>query len=275
MVTVIFTCYNRLEKTKNCIESITKGNPSLEFAFVVLDDGSTDGTVEMLEALQREGLSIRLLFGDGTSFWAGGMKKAIAAAKKAEGNAYYLLVNDDVDFTPHAVEQLIAEYEKACTGNSGAALVGATCDAAGKFTYGGIRYDRGIHYHEVTPEQKDRECDTFNMNCLLLDEKTFRAVPGFDAHYVHSLADLDYGLTMKRMGIAVQTAPFYVGICEKNDPAGSWLDRSLPRRERLRRKEAPKGAPFRPWFYFLYKNFGLRQALLHGFTPFVRILSGK
>jgi GT2 family glycosyltransferase len=113
------------------------------------------------------------------------------------------------------------------------------------------------------------------MNCLLLDEETFRAVPNFDEHYIHSLADLDYGLTMKRMGIPVCVAPFYAGICEKNDPAGTWTDRSLSRRERFRRKAEPKGAPFQPWFHFLYKNFGLGQALLHGITPYIRILLGR
>jgi GT2 family glycosyltransferase len=272
MITVIFTCYNRLGKTMNCIKSLTEGNPSLEFSFVVLDDGSTDGTAEMLEDCRGRGQKLLILHGDGNSFWAGGMRRAIEAAKSAATSEFYLLVNDDVSFYPHAVEKLIREYESSSGKN---ALVGATCGENGRFTYGGIRYGRGIRYVEVTPEQEERTCDTFNMNCLLLEASVFLAAPGFDAHYIHSLADLDYGLAMKRMGIPARVAPFYVGTCEKNDPAGTWTDKSLPRRERLRRKESPKGAPFGPWFYFLYKNFGIGQALLHGFTPFVRILLGR
>lgn len=275
MITVIFTCYNRLDKTANCIRSLTEGNPSLNLSFVILDDGSTDGTAELLDGYKKNGMDIQILHGDGNSFWAGGMRKAIAYAKRNADADYYLLVNDDVDFYPGSIEEMICEYESQNKERTGLALVGATCDENGAFTYGGLRYDRGIRYEEVTPEQTDRSCDSFNMNCLLLDKKTFSRTANLDEHYIHSLADFDYGLHMKKLGVVILTAPFYVGVCKKNDPTGTWLDRSLSRRERLKKKESPKGAPLGPWFYFLHKNFGLGQALLHGFTPFFRIILGK
>jgi GT2 family glycosyltransferase len=103
----------------------------------------------------------------------------------------------------------------------------------------------------------------------------FFTMPNFDPHYVHSLADFDYGLEMRRKGIPVQVSVSYAGICPDNDSTGGWTDRKLSRRERLRKKESVKGAPFRPWFYFLRKNFGLGQAILHGFTPYLRILLGR
>ena len=67
----------------------------------------------------------------------------------------------------------------------------------------------------------------------------------------------------------------YVGVCPYIDLKGGWSDTSLSRLERLKKKESIKGAPFKPWFYFLKKNFGWTQALLHGFTPYVRIMLGK
>ena len=143
------------------------------------------------------------------------------------------------------------------------------------FSYGGIRYQKGIHYDEVKPQDADLSCDSFNMNCLLMPQEIFRKVPNFDEHYIHSLADFDYGLSMKRLGIPVYVYSSYAGVCPDNDPKGGWTDTSLTRRERLKKKESIKGAPFAPWFYFLRKNFGLTQALLHGFTPYIRILLGK
>ena len=142
-------------------------------------------------------------------------------------------------------------------------------------TYGGIRYQKGIHYDEVKPQDADLSCDSFNMNCLLMPQEIFWKVPNFDEHYIQSRADFDYGLSMKRLGIPVYVYNFYVGVCPDNDPKGGWTDTSLTRRERLKKKESIKGAPFAPWFYFLRKNFGLTQALLHGFTPYIRILFGK
>jgi GT2 family glycosyltransferase len=251
-----------------------EGNPDLLFQFVVLDDNSTDGTREALGELKRQGLAIEVLCGDGSSYWAGGMRQAIAYAKEHTDAPWYLLVNDDVSFFDGAIKSMQEELGAMPIGAK-AALVGAMRDENGAFSYGGIRYTKGIHYEEVRPEDTDRSCDSFNMNCLLMTREAFFTMPNFDPHYVHSLADFDYGLEMKRKGIPVRVASSYAGICPDNDPAGGWTDKSLPRRERLRQKENVKGAPFRPWFYFLKKNFGIGQAVLHGFTPYLRILLGR
>lgn len=275
-VTVIFTCFNRREKTEQCMRSLSEGNQNLEFSYVVLDDNSSDGTLKMLAQMQKNGWKITILHGDGNSYWAGGMRRAIAYAKEHTDTDYYLMVNDDVNFYPQAAEKLVADAKaaKEVTGRE-TVLVGPMCDQSGRFSYGGIRYQHGIYYEEVKPEDTNRSCDSFNMNCVLLLRETFMAVPNFDEHYIHSLADFDYGLTMKRRGIPLLVADYYAGICPDNDPTGGWSDRSLSRMERLRKKESIKGAPFGPWFYFLKKNFGVGQALLHGFTPYIRILLGK
>lgn len=275
-VTVIFTCFNRREKTECCMRSISENNPSLVFDYVVLDDNSSDGTSEMLEHMKRDGWQITVLHGDGNSYWAGGMRKAISYAKQHAESDYYLLVNDDVEFYAGAVEKLVKDADEVRTETGKpVVMVGPMCDESGRFSYGGIRYQNGIHYTEVKPEDAERSCDSFNMNCILLEKETFLAVPNFDEHYIHSLADFDYGLTVKRMGITMLVTDCYAGICPDNDPTGGWSDRSLSRVERLKKKESIKGAPFKPWFYFLGKNFGLKQALLHGFTPYIRILLGR
>lgn len=275
-ITVIFTCFNRKEKTLQCIRSLSEGNKQLSFSYVIVDDNSTDGTREALEALKQEGTDLTLLSGTGSLFWAGGMRRGIAYAKEHTKTDYYLLVNDDVDFRPQVITEMVGAiqtgekpYRNDCV------LVGPMCDEAGNFSYGGIRYQKGIHYDEVKPQDADLSCDSFNMNCLLMPQEIFRKVPNFDEHYIHSLADFDYGLSMKRLGIPVYVYSFYAGVCPDNDPKGGWTDTSLTRRERLKKKESIKGAPFAPWFYFLRKNFGLTQALLHGFTPYIRILFGK
>lgn len=279
MITVIFTCFNRREKTRRCIKSLVEGNPGLDFSFVAVDDNSSDGTQQMLEELKKEGIAVTVLNGTGNLFWAGGMRKGIAYAKEYTDSGYYLLVNDDVQFYPGAIEKLLAEAEKIKSAKGLKYLpvmIGPMCETDGSFAYGGIRYQPGaIRYTPVTPADEERSCDTFNMNCLLLPEKAFQDTPNFDPHYVHSLADFDYGLTMKGLGIPVFVGEAYAGLCPNNPAEGTWADRSLGRLERLKKKESVKGAPFLPWFYFLKKNFGVGKALLHGFTPYLRILLGK
>ena len=43
----------------------------------------------------------------------------------------------------------------------------------------------------------------------------------------------------------------------------------------IRLKESVKGAPFKQWFYFLKKNFGIFTAVIHAFTPYIRIILKK
>ena len=76
-ILVLFTCYNRKEKTIRCINSLVKNN-SCNIQFLILDDNSTDGTKEALEKFD----NTIVIEGDGNSFYSGGMRKIIAKAKK-------------------------------------------------------------------------------------------------------------------------------------------------------------------------------------------------
>ena len=46
-ILAIFTCHNRRELTKRGIETLSR-NENVTFHYVVVDDGSTDGTKEMI-----------------------------------------------------------------------------------------------------------------------------------------------------------------------------------------------------------------------------------
>ena len=48
-VLALFTCFNRKEKSVHAVESLISGNPQIDFTFLVVDDGSTDGTAEALQ----------------------------------------------------------------------------------------------------------------------------------------------------------------------------------------------------------------------------------
>ena len=154
-------------------------------------------------------------------------------------------------------------------------LVGAMRGGDGHCTYGGVKYTSGIHYKMITPEDDDRQCDTFNANFVAVPAGIFNSVPIMDSHYRHSLGDFDYGLSIKRAGYRIEVMQAYAGICENNPSSGTWRDVGLSRLERLKKKESIKGAPFKQWFYFLNKNFGLFYAILYSITPYIRIIIGK
>lgn len=268
-VTILLTCHNRREKTKRCIESIY--DERYKIKYVVTDDGSTDGTAEMLQQMKKI-YDITILQGDGTLFWCGGMRKSIEYASRMKDKPDYILfVNDDVLFLKGAIKNVIVKSQK----ENNAVIAGATRNKEGMLTYGGIRYEKkGIRYRKVEIMDQ-KKCDTFNCNFVLLPRDVFEMSGNFDSHYHHAMADFDYGLYITRLGYGIYTSEEYVGICEKNSKSGTWEDYTLSRMDRLKKKEEWKGLPYREWYYFLKKNFGYTVAIWHSITPYLKILLGK
>lgn len=268
-ILVILTCYNRSEKTIRCVNSLVNGNKTLNFHFIVVDDNSNDGTVEKLNKLEK---NITILSGDGNLYWAGGMRKGIKYCQDSNLQAEYVLyVNDDVDFYKNSIEHLIKQGRK-----EGNVVVGATCDDSGKLTYGALKLNKGSKCeYSLVPPGCEEACDTFNMNCVLVPKVLFDEVGNLDEVYIHSLADLDYGLRISRKGIKIMVSEEFIGVCNDNPITGTWKDLSLSRLERLKKKESVKGSPFRPWFYYIKKNFGLLAAIRYSLSPYLRILTKK
>ncbi len=269
---VIFTCHNRAEKTKNCVLSLIEGNPSVDLHFIAVNDGSTDETGRCLSEIDGTYHCVTELKGDGTLYYSKGMHKGMQWLNASQDKSdYVLLINDDVEFAPHAVEKLIDESIR----KNNAVIVGATHDDDGNFTYGGVRYKKGtIDYSMMSCGQSDELCNTFNANCVLIPWCCYASVEPMDNRYAHAAGDFDYGFSLSRAGAPIYTSSFYVGRCNRNSTQGTWSDKSLPRLERLRKKESPKGLPLGSWLHFLHKNFGMKQVILHGFTPYVKILLG-
>ncbi|PEX10219.1 glucosyl transferase [Priestia megaterium] len=269
-ILVILTCFNRKEKTIKCINSLSNGNKKLEFLFIVVDDNSKDGTVESLNTLPQD---ITILSGDGNLYWAGGMRKGIEYCHYNKVKCDYVLyVNDDVDFYNGSIEKLVKQED-----NKEVVIVGATSNNVGELTYGALKHNGGRAkglYSPVQPSSKE-QCDTFNMNCVLMPKIIFDKMGNLDNVYHHALADLDYGFRISKSGYGIYISENYVGICENNPIKGTWKDDSLKRVQRLKIKESIKGAPFKPWFYYLKKNFGLMAAVKYSLSPYVRILMGK
>ena len=286
-ICILLTTYNREKVTMRALDSIDDEN--LYIDYLVVDDDSSDGTRQAIrdwnnrenpgdtgeeELTQRrsEG-DLRIIRGSGSLYWAGGMRKGMEELLKNDsGYDYLVMINDDVVFYPGALTKMIGRSKE----KGDAPVSGAVRDSRGRISYGGVVYDM----KKAKPTQVDiTEADTgpldaMNCNCFLLPWEIFRKAGAFDPHYVHSLADYDYGFRLKCLGVSVWLTAEFVGECDDNDIAGTWRDRTLPRLARLKKKEAVKGLPRKQWYYYLKKNFGLSQALWHSLTPYIRILLG-
>lgn len=58
---IIVPCFNHLDFTRNCIESILQFSKSYDYELIIVSNGSDDGTVEYIYGLQKTNLNILLV----------------------------------------------------------------------------------------------------------------------------------------------------------------------------------------------------------------------
>jgi len=271
-IAVLITCHNRRVNTLDCLRRLSEQALPLQTALDVylVDDGSTDGTSA---AVRSAFPTVHVIPGDGSLYWCDGMRLAWSRSAQADPDAYFWL-NDDTVLEPGALSSLLKVPsglpEQPCI------VVGSCRDrVTGRHTYGGemVRSRHPGRTSPVPPADADvKRCETFNGNCVLVNRAAFRLL-GPMRSFGHSMADTDYGLTATRIGIPVLLAPGYLATCSRNPVAGSWRDRRLTRRQRMRALLGRKGLPPADWWKFLWTHAGLR-ALLYWPVPYMRVLSG-
>lgn len=234
---VILACYNRRELTVRALRSLTEAasRGGLELDVTVFDDGSTDGTDVAVHELLPEAT---VLYGDGDAFWASSMAQAERAVLSKPGvrdSDVVLWLNDDVVLDADAIERMVWHL----SAYPDAILVGATRDpVTGEMTYSGMKR-AGCHplrFAPLEPGSGIVAIDTFNGNIVAVPVTVARRLGGIDGEYSHALADIDYGLRCRQLGVEVLLMPGTLGVCPRNP------DMPLrPVRVSWRRFTGPKG----------------------------------
>ena len=271
-ILVLFTCYNRKEFSLRAIKQINKENSKFNIDFLIVDDGSTDGTVNEINNLKLN--NINVIVTPGSFYYSKsmnyGMRYTLDSNKEYDN---ILLINDDVDFVDNILEKLINYQIKY----RNSIVVGATCDINKKLSYGGVKYKNKYtsKYNYIGPNSEEIICDTFNGNCVLIPFLAFKKAGPIDENYVHTYGDFDYGITLKKLGYKIIVLNEYAGICERNSKKNTWEDNTLSIKERLSKKKSPKGTPFKQTFYYYKKNFNIIMAIKCALSPYIKILIKK
>jgi len=104
-VYVLLPVHNRKEITRKFVDSL-KAQTWQDFHLLLIDDGSTDGTADMVRSLvAAEKLTV--IKGKGNWWWAGSLQQGIDRLKKRDVKAsdIVLMINDDVTFGPEFLEK--------------------------------------------------------------------------------------------------------------------------------------------------------------------------
>ena len=229
-------------------------------AVVLVDDGSQDGTGD---AVLERFPAVRVIRGNGSLYWNGGMRLAYLATIELPFDDY-LWLNDDTMLDPQALSTLWACREQCSTRCPGlpCIVVGATRGLVpDTTTYGGWRIVRRWPLQEfsnIPAAPQPQPCDTFNGNCALIPRAIAQRLGNLEARFIHSLGDLDYGFRAVAAGFPVWQAPGTVGVCPRNVPAPLPPDVVRSVRRRLQHLCGAKQVPPKAWFVFVRRNYGIK-----------------
>jgi len=274
-ICALMTCFNRRAKTLACLNAldVAAAHAQARIHAVVLDDASTDGTAEAVRARYAWA---EVEAGDGSLFWCRGMARAMSIGMQQQHD-FYLWLNDDTLLRPDAISRLL-ECERSLRQLHGHAciVVGSTVDDVTQvFSYGGTRrasFWLPMRFVPVPPTGEPQRCDAMNGNIVLMSAEVARRVGPLDPRFEHAMGDTDYSLRARRKGVGVWVAPGVHGSCSDNPRQDTFLDRSLPLRQRWRRMMGRKGLPWRSWLVLTRRHAGLLWPL-HFAWPYVRVLA--
>lgn len=268
---VLMTCYNRRALTLDCLKRLQSQG---DFDVYLVDDGSTDNTSEAVKAHYP---TVKILQGDGSLFWVGGMRLAFAEALKGSYD-YYMWLNDDTILEQDALCSLLSTHHALTKkGYPNSIVVGSIKDAdSGALTYGGRVRSTNHFYHKfqaVAPDKAPKQCDTMQGNCVLIPQSVAQQVGNIDGAFIHTMGDLDYGLRARKLGCTIWLAPGYLGTCSQNSVLGSWVDTQTSVFERLQRAIQPKAFPIKPWTTFARRYKGIFW-FIYWALPYIRAVIG-
>ena len=108
-VNIIIPVFNRINETKKIISNLRDQNTAEEIKVLIIDDGSTDGTLEWLVSQK----DLFFLRGNGKLLWGGAINLGINyIIKNHPQDEWILLINNDVEVKKNYVDNLLKIAKK-------------------------------------------------------------------------------------------------------------------------------------------------------------------
>lgn len=232
-VVTIITAHNRTHHLRRTLLALQEYGPTQNQVILVADQSPPSLIHTAYEIL---GPRLTLIQTETSLYWA----KSIALGElraKTTSPDYILWLNED-SFLQTPIPHLFIP---------GQITVGTFHDETGKPFRGGLKqHPCKLHYSLLPPNS---ECDTFNGNCVAIPRAIYQQLS--ITEYQHAFADIDYGLSAKRLGIPIRSSN-PVGFTPRPiEPHWKTL-KSL--RQRIRACLSPKGLPPDDWWSFVQKH---------------------
>lgn len=192
-VYILIPTRNRKEYLLQCLKSL-KEQTYKDIEIVIIDDGSTDGTKDIIS---KE--NVTLLKGDGNLWWTGAMRLGVEyILPKANKGDYILIQNDDTYMYPKYIEELVklsGKNKRICLGTT---LVEKE---SGKKIYNSHRIVKGSFRPAlIESDEEIIDTETISGRGALIPLEVFQSIGNFSKLFPQYASDYDFFCRAKKKG---------------------------------------------------------------------------
>lgn len=208
-VTVITLNWNGRDETLECLASLKKLDYS-NYDIVVVDNGSTDGSVPAFRARHR---GITIIDNGRNLGYAEGFNGGLRYAYE-HGAEYFLILNNDTVIDPEALSELVnaAELDERIGFVSGKVYCHSrpnVLQTAGRYNHPILLAGGHVGRGEADSGQFDkiRDYDFIDDVFLLVRRKVYEAVGGYDPLFFLYYEETDWCARVRRAGFRIVYTP--------------------------------------------------------------------
>lgn len=257
---IIIVNYNTKDLLKNCLKSIVSKQWDYRFEIAVVDNGSVDGSIEMVK---KEYPQVKLIEVGKNLGFSGGNNVALAK----QGAKYYCLLNSDTEVLPNSLDSLVDFMNQTKFSIVSCKLLNKDKTLQpnfGDLPFGfsllswitgldDIPYLNNIlpsfHKNSANDYQGEKEVGWVSGSVMMINEEVLQKVGLFDDKLFMYGEDVEYCLRAKKAGFKIgwtdQAEIIHLGGGSSKDPAfRQW------------------SGEFKGLIYIYQKNFGLFWALI-------------
>jgi GT2 family glycosyltransferase len=217
-LTIIIPNYNTKTLLRQCLASIFRYTRDIQFEVICIDDGSSDGSPEMVEAEYPEVILVRnsepLLYSKNNNL---GMRMSRAR--------YACLLNSDTKLLGNVFKVLLAfmdaHPEAAACGPRLLNPDGTTQSCVRSFAGLGTMILQGLNWHKFFPNgqvsreyyacsfdySREQQVESLGTTAYVLRRETWEKYGMLDERLPHFQVDLAYNLMLKRHGCTIYYTP--------------------------------------------------------------------